>query len=185
MDLARITGTRVDHMPMPVPYLRASPPPDLPAGTAGRRVALVWSGKTRPRDRSCPLAPLVALCRRAGWVPHALQVGPRRTDLASLPEDQTPLDLSMAVTDMADTAALLGAMDLLISVDTAVAHLAGALGRPGFVLLLATPDWRWGAEGARSIWYPTLELIRQPTLGDWPGAFEILERALASVPRRG
>jgi ADP-heptose:LPS heptosyltransferase len=91
----------------------------------------------------------------------------------------------MAVTDMADTAALLGAMDLLISVDTAVAHLAGALGRPGFVLLLATPDWRWGAEGARSIWYPTLELIRQPTLGDWPGAFEILERALASVPRRG
>ncbi|MCF8481672.1 MAG: tetratricopeptide repeat protein [Rhodospirillum sp.] len=180
MDLALLAGTRADFMPVSVPYL--VPPADglrPPHREEDRpRVALVWAGKERPRDRSCPLEPLARLCRRAGIRAFSLQLGPRRGDLTSLPGDTPVEDLTQSITDMADTAALLAGMDRVISIDTAVAHLAGALGIPGHVLLLATPDWRWGETADRSIWYPTLQLVRQPEPGDWDGAFKALACSL-------
>ncbi|WP_413207444.1 tetratricopeptide repeat protein [Rhodospirillum sp. A1_3_36] len=179
MDLARLSGTRVNHMPAVVPYL--SPPPDgpCPPKSDGRpRVALVWAGKDRPRDRSCPLAPLARLCQDAGIRAFSLQLGPRRTDLEILSGEVPVEDLASHIGDMADTAALLAGMDFVISVDTGVAHLAGALGVPGYVLLLATPDWRWGERGDHCIWYPSLRLVRQPEPGDWTGAFGALASLL-------
>jgi tetratricopeptide (TPR) repeat protein len=179
MDLARLTGTRVDHMPVVVPYLTPPAGGPCPPERDGRpRVGLIWAGKERPRDRSCPLLPLARLCRDAGLRAFSLQLGPRRADLEVLSGETLVEDLSPQIGDMADTAALLSEMDLVISVDTGVAHLAGALGLPGHVLLLATPDWRWGERGDRCIWYPTLRLVRQPEPGDWAGAFAALARLL-------
>jgi ADP-heptose:LPS heptosyltransferase len=76
-------------------------------------------------------------------------------------------DWTSELHDFTDTAALMANLDLIISVDTAVVHLAGALGRPVWVLLPFIPDWRWMFERTDSVWYPTMRLFRQPTLGDW------------------
>ncbi|GEO81006.1 tetratricopeptide repeat protein [Pararhodospirillum oryzae] len=192
MDLAGWAGTRADRMPVPVPYLKPPvPSPDLRAALPPRRrgwVGLVWAGKTSPRDRSCPLAPLAALVTRLGFAPVALVPGPRRADLARLPADSPVRDLTPVLGDMADTAAAVSLLDTVISVDTAVAHLTGALGVPGALLLLATPDWRWGERGARTVWYPSLRLVRQPEPGDWTSAFRALETLLEGpdgpLPRR-
>ncbi len=80
--------------------------------------------------------------------------------------------------DFADTAAAIGELDLVITVDTSVAHLAGALGRPTWALLSHTPDWRWGLEGIASAWYPTMRLFRQPGWGNWQAVFEEVAGAL-------
>jgi Glycosyltransferase family 9 (heptosyltransferase) len=80
--------------------------------------------------------------------------------------------------DMADTAAVLAQCDLLICVDTSVAHLAGAMARPAWAMLPFAPDWRWGLSGDRSAWYPQVRLFRQPALGDWPSAIAQLRDAL-------
>jgi ADP-heptose:LPS heptosyltransferase len=80
--------------------------------------------------------------------------------------------------DFADTAALMDSLDLIITVDTAAAHLAGALGKPAWVLLKHVPDWRWLLERTDSPWYPTLRLFRQPNLGDWRTPIAQLVEAL-------
>ena len=76
-------------------------------------------------------------------------------------------DLTAAINDFADTAAMMDGLDLIITVDTAVAHLAGALGKPVWTLLPFVPDWRWGLEKDETPWYPTMRLFRQPRIGDW------------------
>jgi ADP-heptose:LPS heptosyltransferase len=82
------------------------------------------------------------------------------------------------LSDFSETAALIEQLDLVISVDTAVAHLAGALGRPTWLLLPAGPDWRWGQRGERTDWYPTMRIFRQKTPGDWQGVVAEVQRAL-------
>ncbi|MBK1665944.1 hypothetical protein CKO38_11760 [Rhodospirillum rubrum] len=182
LDLARMAGVTAGVMPVDVPYLRAlpldSPLASRPPAARGR-LGLVWAGKTRPRDRSCPLDPLAALCVRQGWRVHALQLGPRRADLAGLPAGLGVIDEGDRLGDMAATASVMSGLDLVVAVDTAVAHLAGALGLPCALLLLATPDWRWGQKAPRTVWYPSLRLFRQPHPGDWDGAFGAVERAFA------
>ena len=86
---------------------------------------------------------------------------------ANPPKGMTLIDLTQEIKDFADTAALIENLDLVISVDTAVAHLAGALGRPVWTLLPFSPDWRWLADRDDSPWYPTMRLFRQPLPGDW------------------
>jgi ADP-heptose:LPS heptosyltransferase len=88
------------------------------------------------------------------------------------------VDNSAALADFADTAALLSLMDLVISVDTSVAHLAGALARPTWVLLPFSAEWRWLIERADSPWYPTMRLFRQPAPGDWDAVLAAVMRAL-------
>ncbi|HCF19551.1 MAG TPA: hypothetical protein DEV96_16280, partial [Rhodospirillum rubrum] len=183
LDLARMAGVTAGVMPVDVPYLKARPPvpplaPPLPPGGRGR-LGLVWAGKTRPRDRSCPLEPLAGLCVDQGWTVHALQLGPRRADLAGLPAGLGVIDEGDRLGDMAATASVMAGLDLVVAVDTAVAHLAGALGLPCALLLLATPDWRWGQKASRTVWYPSLRLFRQPHPGDWDGAFDAVRRAFA------
>ena len=85
--------------------------------------------------------------------------------------------------DFADTAALVSALDLVISVDTSVCHLAGAIGKPCWVVIPYTPDWRWLMQREDSPWYPSLRLFRQERFGDWPGVFECLSQALEDMTR--
>ncbi|GEO79978.1 glycosyltransferase family 9 protein [Pararhodospirillum oryzae] len=162
-------GLKETDLPGPVPYLR--PPPTLARRWAGRvealarpRVALAWAGRPRhARDhrRSLPLAALAPLACVAPFVA-----------LSPLPDSGSPPPLALCpvmetLDDFAETAGLLHEIDLLISVDTAVAHLAGALNRPVWILLPFTPDWRWRRERVETPWYPSARLIRQPMPGDW------------------
>ena len=94
------------------------------------------------------------------------------------------LDFRAAITNFAESAALMAELDLIITVDTAAAHLAGALGRPTWVLLPLVPDWRWGLDRENSPWYPTMRLFRQDTTGDWPAVLERVATALGQLRDR-
>jgi ADP-heptose:LPS heptosyltransferase len=110
----------------------------------------------------------------------SLQKGDRARDLAALPADCRVEDLEAASVDFGDTALALHTLDLLISVDTSVAHLAGAFGRPVWTLLSEVPDWRWGLSGDTTPWYPSMRLFRQERRGDWAGVMRRVVEALVS-----
>jgi tetratricopeptide (TPR) repeat protein len=180
IGLALLCGTRSDTVPKP-PYLQA----DGPAVAAwrarlgeGRKIGLVWGGNQANRNdrmRSLDprlLAPLAAI-PGSRWV--SLQLG--RADKPDLPG---MLDPTAELGDFADTAALLGALDLLVSVETAVAHLCGALARPGLVLLPYLPDWRWHFASETSPWYPSLRLFRQDKDRAWEPVIARVAAALAA-----
>ncbi|MES2407564.1 MAG: tetratricopeptide repeat protein [Pseudomonadota bacterium] len=169
--------TRLDNIPATLPYLRAPQDhiakwaPFLP--DAGLRVGLVWKGNPKfenDADRSLPsldvLAPLGAV---AGVNFISLQKGAGENEAAHPPAGLALIHLGSRIEDFADTAAIVMSLDLVICVDTAIAHLAGALGKPCWVLLPAyKPDWRWLTERTDSPWYPgIMRLFRQSTMGDW------------------
>ena len=114
---------------------------------------------------------------------HSLQVGPRADDIAATGCAGLIRAHAPDLQDFADTAALVSALDLVISVDTSVCHLAGALGKPCWVVIPYTPDWRWLMQREDSPWYPSLRLFRQERFGDWPGVFECLSQALEDMTR--
>jgi ADP-heptose:LPS heptosyltransferase len=109
----------------------------------------------------------------------SLQMGPAAADLSTA--QPLLIDLAPVTGDMADTAAQIAQLDLVITVDTSVAHLAGALGKPTWVLLSYAPDWRWLLDREDSPWYPTMRLFRQPKLGDWPSVVEQVCTRLRAV----
>jgi len=172
MSLARWFKTTLDSIPAPVPYLRSpEQAPELPVRAGDNpkdlKIGLAWAGNPthqNDRHRSISLKWLTPLLAQAGATFYSLQVPPDPALSALAP---AVVDLSPRIRDYADTAAWLNRLDLVISVDTSVAHLAGALGRPGWLLLPYAPDWRWLRERADSPWYPTLRLFRQPRPGDW------------------
>jgi ADP-heptose:LPS heptosyltransferase len=106
-------------------------------------------------------------------------------ELAQCPPDVHVQDLAPWLHDFGDTALLLAQLDLIITVDTAVAHLAGALGTPVWVLLPAVPDWRWGLAGEQTPWYPTMQLFRQARAGDWTAVMPRVAQALPSPTPSG
>ncbi len=109
----------------------------------------------------------------------SLQLGAASRQLSDLSEKL--VDLQSAITDMADTAALISHLDLIISVDTSVAHLAGALGKQTWVLLPFAPDWRWLLDREDSPWYPTVRLFRQPEIRDWRSVMERVQSELSAL----
>ena len=142
----------------------------------GRRVGLVWAGSslgnapeilTRNRRRSITLARLAPLAAVPGVSFVSLQKGEPATQTGSPPSAMQVHDFTDELSDFADTAALVAALDLVISVDTAVAHLAGALGKPVWILNRYDSCWRWLLDRADTPWYPTARLFRQPAPGDW------------------
>lgn len=171
-------------IPSPGGYLRADP-----AQTAQwrarlpprARTGLVWAGNpahSNDRRRSLPfaaIAPLVA-ADPARFV--SLQVGPRSAEAAAF----GIADRSSALPDFAATAALIEALDLVIAVDTSTAHLAGALGKPVWLMLPYAPDWRWMTERRDSPWYASARLFRQPRPGDWPAVIAEVAAALRPCP---
>lgn len=181
--------TRLDTIPARLPYLNADPERMarwaslLPQG--GLRVGLVWKGNPRfenDADRSLPglqtLAPLRAV---AGVSFISLQKGAGEDDATSPLPGLTLLDLGSRIDDFADTAAIVAQLDLVICVDTAIAHLAGALGKPVWVMLpWYKTDWRWLAEGETTPWYPgVMRLLRQEAMGDWTPVVERVAEELA------
>ena len=105
----------------------------------------------------------------------------RENDVALLRADRRIVNVADELADFADTAAVLALVDLVICVDTSVAHVAGALGRPAFVLLPFQPDWRWTLDRETSPWYPAIKLFRQPAIGDWRSPIAEIVRALQSL----
>jgi tetratricopeptide (TPR) repeat protein len=187
MSLPRLFRTDLCTIPAAVPYLAADPA----AVAAWRqhlgaddnlRVGVVWSGNPNhrgDRQRSVAAAVLLPELINSGVRLYSLQKDVRPADHATLLQlSHAVTDLSPQLNDFADTAAALCALDLLISVDTSVVHLAGALGRPVWTMLPFTPDWRWLLEREDSPWYPTLRLYRQMRRNDWSNVFERLRADL-------
>jgi Flp pilus assembly protein TadD len=187
LSLPLAFGTRLDSIPATVPYLRA------PAAHAARwrdrlgprdrtRVGLAWSGSTtlrNDRNRTLALSRLGRL-RDPRWSLVSLQKEIRDADRAALASGEPIRHFGDQLEDFLDTAALIEQLDVVISVDTAVAHLAGALGKPVWILLPFSPDWRWLLDRDDSPWYPTAKLFRQPTPGDWDS---VVARAVEELLR--
>jgi tetratricopeptide (TPR) repeat protein len=190
MSLPAVFGTTVETVPWTGAYLGADPelaaekkaqfPRSLLQGSP-HRVGLAWAGNPRykaDRQRSVQLATLLPLLRTPGVTWIALQKGPAAEQLAALPSDVSVLDGSSHDRDLAETAALLFALDLVITTDTCIAHLAGAMGKPVWILLPHLSDWRWMQQSETTPWYPTAKLFRQRAPGDWD---EVLERVMGKL----
>jgi tetratricopeptide (TPR) repeat protein len=176
MSLPRAFGTVLQTIPGRCPYLR--PPPTrtqswagrLPAADGRLRVGVAWSGRpsfVNDRRRSMRLETLAPLLARRDCLFHVLQTGVRDEDQAWLAGHPEVFDAGRRFVDLSDTAAVAAMMDVVISVDTSVAHLAGALATPVWVMLPHAPDWRWLLEREDSPWYPTARLFRQVSPGGW------------------
>jgi ADP-heptose:LPS heptosyltransferase len=177
MSLPRAFRTMAATIPADVPYIQVAA--GRPQGWAqrlpgqGPLIGIAWAGRRthhNDQNRSLPLARLAPLLRRPDARFVSLQRELRPGDAAILRECPGVLDLGGVPDDLADTAALIGRLDAVISVDSAVAHLAGALGKRLYLLLPFAADFRWLRGREDSPWYPTAQLIRQPAFGDWDGA---------------
>lgn len=168
-----------------VPYLTATGQAEwMPEAWPGRalRVAFAWAGNPAneaDRMRSMRLADWWPLLRSDGATFYSVQCGARAADLRGLPVTFPVVDLSPHLTDFTATARVLAGMDLVITVDTAVAHLAGALGRPTWTLLAQVACWRWALGRGDCAWYPTMRLFRQQRPGDWASVMAEVGKALA------
>ncbi|MDX1487352.1 MAG: tetratricopeptide repeat-containing glycosyltransferase family protein [Acidiferrobacterales bacterium] len=190
LDLAGLLGTRVDNIPNQVPYIRADPAPAEDwrkrITQQGFQVGLCWAGlpeHRNDRNRSMPLSAFAPLTRIADVSFYSLQKGVAAAQAQQPPAGMPLIDVSTQLNDFADTAALIGNLDLVISVDTAVAHLAGALARPVWTLLPYAPDWRWLLGRDDTPWYPTMRLFRQPRIGDWDTVMEQVATSLEDLVR--
>lgn len=188
--LPRAFGTDLESIPAAPAYLTSDPDKrKLWAARLGERsrprVGLVWSGSTihlNDHNRSLPLAALVsALPEGIDYV--SLQKELRASDAAALAARPDIRFVGDELADFSDTAALADLVDVVVSVDTSVAHLAGALGRPTFLLLPFSPDWRWLLGRSDSPWYPSMRLYRQARLGDWGAPFDQLRGDLEALKR--
>lgn len=176
----------------PVPYLDVAAlrqqkgPTALPqlSSGSGLRVGIVWAGSPMPpaaQHRACPLAAWAPVLQTPGVTFVSLQQGEWPGELAQVPAAQP---LVNPIPGRQDVAALaLAELDLLLSVDSAAAQVAGALGKPGWVLLGAVPEWRWGLAGETTPWYPTLRLVRQRRPGDWEEVMTRVARELTAWQR--
>jgi hypothetical protein len=183
MSLPLALGTTLRTIPAQEAYLTA--PPDLAAKWEKRfdpqrqslRVGLAWAGRIMPdRNRSIPFEQLSPLLAEQSVDYYSLQKS------AAAPAGARITDWTAELEDFADTAALIAQLDLVITVDTAVAHLAGALGKAVWVLLPFSADWRWMVDRQDSPWYPTMRLFRQPKAGDWQSPVAQMAAALRSWP---
>ena len=183
LSLSLVFGTDLASVPGQVPYLRA--PADRLAewreclGRPTRsRIGLAWRGTQHIPKRSVPFAALRPILAAVDAEFHSLQKEPAG-------EDPSLIDHHADLRDFADTAALISLLDLVITIDTAVAHLAGALGKPVWIMLHHSADWRWLLDRDDSPWYPTARLFRQKQPGDWTGvvAEVVRELGLVRLPR--
>ncbi|MCC6197775.1 MAG: tetratricopeptide repeat protein [Burkholderiales bacterium] len=175
MSLPRVLATELSTIPANVPYVGVDDPRAIRwAQRIGDirklKVGLVWAGNpdhTRDRIRSIPLDRFRGLWRIPGVRYVSLQKVPRPGDAANMPEPSVMLDIGPELEDFADAAAIIDGLDLVVCVDTAIAHLAGAMGKPVWLLVPTVVDFRWMEDREDSPWYPTMRIFRQATAGDW------------------
>jgi tetratricopeptide (TPR) repeat protein len=186
LSLPLVFGTELDSIPADVPYLHA-PPATLAAwqqrlGPRKKpRIGLAWWGSQHIPKRSLSIEALLPVLSLDGIEVHSLQkdLPPAQRDwLTARP---MPIDHSADLHDFADTAALMSLLDLVVTIDTSVAHLAGALGKPVWIMLQHSADWRWLLERNDSPWYPTARLFRQQQRGDWDSVVADVAQALSAT----
>jgi hypothetical protein len=186
MSLPALMGTTAKNVPATVPYLKA---PEIRGVALAElmpqafKVGIVWAGNPAARadrHRSCPFAHFLDLAGVPGVAVYSLQTGEAARDVRTLAAEPLVFETGQTLADFADLAAALVQLDLVVSVDTATAHLAGALAKPVWTLLPAVPDWRWSASGEKTPWYPTMRLFRQKTRGDWT---EVMIEVCAELQR--
>ncbi|NEQ45458.1 MAG: TIGR03032 family protein [Leptolyngbya sp. SIOISBB] len=182
MSLPYLAHTTVETIPASVPYLPADARRcPLPVRRHPHRVGIAWAGSPthgNDRQRSTQLADWLPVLRVPEIEFVSLQKGQPVQALNDLPPDVSVQDLDPVLQDYADTASVVAQLDLVISVDTSVTHLAGALGRPCWTLLCYSPDWRWLTPRLDSTWYPTMRLFWQTQPGDWAGVLGEVAAAL-------
>ena len=194
-SLPHAFGTRLDTIPAAVPYLAAEPPlRELWArriGSAGFKIGVVWQGNPDPeadRARSMSLSALAPLAEVAGVRLISLQKGVGEEQLSVLPPsmrvETLGADFDAGPDAFVDTAAAMAALDLIVTCDTSIAHLAGALAAPVWVALKSDAEWRWLAGRADSPWYPTMRLFRQSRRGAWRDVFEAMALEVAALAAR-
>lgn len=191
MSVKLALGVRLNNIPAPVPYLFAEPARVAQwaarLGQQGLRIGIAWSGRDEAaaRDKAFRLADLAPLAGIPGVRLISLQKGDSAKQIAQLPAGMTVEAFDDLDADGAflDTAAVMANCDLVVTADSAPAHLAGALGRPTWTLLRHVPDWRWHLDRADTPWYPTMRLFRQPARGDWTGVIAAVAQELAHVSR--
>jgi Flp pilus assembly protein TadD len=180
MSLPAAFGTDLHGIPSTIPYLTADPAIMAEWASAlgpwrKMRVGLAWSGSSQhaaDRNRSISLALLGPLLRRTDITCHVIQRDIQDADRQTMINFPNLADHSTALTDFAQTAALVASMDMIVTVDTALAHLAGALNMSTWVMLAHSADWRWMRDRDDSPWYPSLRLFHQTQRGDWHGVIE-------------
>ncbi|MBP7336446.1 tetratricopeptide repeat protein [Niveispirillum sp.] len=188
LDLPGLLGLEPTGIPWPGPYIASDPV--RTAGWGQRlarqgnrpRIGFSWAGNpAHPGDawRTPGLAALRPLLERSGADWYALQVASGREQLRDSPLPAPVTDLGAEIGSWADTAAILPHLDLLITPDSALAHLAGAMGRPVWTLIATDTDWRWLEGAAKTGWYPSMRLFRQKRCGDWAG---VVARVAAALP---
>lgn len=189
MSLPLMFGTTPATIPWSGPYLHSDPKlmehwsQRMPAEANRPRIGLVWAGRPEnkvDRKRSMRLEQFAPLSGIKGARFFSLQKGPAAVQARRPPAGMELIDWTEDLRDFTDTAAMLANLDLIVTVDTSIAHLAGAMGRRAWVLLPRSPDWRWMLDREDSPWYPTLRLFRQIVRGDWSDVMGRLLRRVAA-----
>ncbi len=174
-------GITAQTIPASAAYLAADPARAgalVPAQAGGFKVGLIWNGGAKDRRRAMPLAALAPLLQIPGLRFYGLDHGGAQ-EIASGPFNGRIADISGKLADLADMAAAVSQLDLVVTVDSVAAHIAGAIGRPAWVMLPTSGDWRWPGDGTDSRWYPSLLLYRQTQTGAWDRVVEQIAGALA------
>lgn len=189
-SLPRAFKTRVDAIPAAIPYLQADPARvETWAGRLGRhgfKVGLAWQGNPDPSidiARSAPLSSYAPLAAIEGVRLISLQkgFGTKQIESAGFAVETLGDDFDAGPSAFVDSAAVMATLDLVVTIDTSIAHLAGALGRPVWVALKQCPEWRWMLGRDDSPWYPTMRLFRQSAAGDWEGVFARMAEELNAL----
>ncbi|HEX7391160.1 MAG TPA: tetratricopeptide repeat-containing glycosyltransferase family protein [Acidiphilium sp.] len=187
--LPRLAGTTLDTIPTPIPYLHPDPARVaawkqrldglVPQGK--RRIGLVWAGRPthkNDRKRTVRLAQFAPLFARSDLAIVTVQKGDRIDEVGTYFGPAPLINLGPSIVDFTDTLAILPSLDRLVTIDTSVAHLAGASGRPTSLILPHAPDWRWLTARNDTPWYPSIRLYRQQRAYDWSG---VVERLVADI----
>jgi hypothetical protein len=195
ISLPAIFETTIDSIPWDGPYVVADPA-DMQdwrdrvrsASSAELKVGLVWTGNPKnmgQQERSVPLAMLRPLAQAEGVHFFSLQKDASPAQLKEVPQEMHFVDLTGDIANFSDTAAFLKQLDLVISADTAVAHLAGAMGIQVWMLLPFSADWRYHQNRNDNPWYPSMRLFRQPSAGDWDSVSQTVAQALQHLVTSG
>ncbi len=178
-DLPLWLGVTLESVPRAMPYLPCPAALEISAPQGKLKIGVLWRGNPANGTdhlRSLPLPLFASVFQASGAAFYSLCRDPTPDEMALLQANGVT-DLGTAFAHFGDTAAAVAAMDAVIACDTAVAHLAGGLGKPVFTLLPFDPDWRWGFDQKRAVWYPSMRLLRQLTRGDWGSALAQLPAA--------
>jgi tetratricopeptide (TPR) repeat protein len=187
MSLPLAFQTTLQTVPATVPYLHPDPARTASwqdkIGAHGFRIGICWQGSAASvaMDRTFPVTRFSEISKLPNVRLISLQTGEGTEQLAALPSVETYDEPGAGLRPFEDTAAMMANLDLVITADTAIAHLAGALGRPTWIALKHVPDWRWGLSCDTTPWYPTVRLFRQIASNDWSPVFEALTAATAAV----